>query len=89
MKKKPTKYRCSCCDELKNEKTNIVFKAWNRKGRPEKSPIVGICRGCHFAMKAAGIDRVQLFLDLLQKKLGMFVFYSEWVTKKELKELKK
>jgi len=63
---KKNMYRCSCCNEVKNE-SNAVYKMWDTKKKPENCTIVVICRRCNFAMIKAKCDRVEKFTRTLQK----------------------
>ena len=73
MKKQPI-YRCSLCNQLKNEKTNIVWKNWCENTAPEATSIVGICRKCNAEMRKAGIEGV---LQYKHRQQGFVVITVE------------
>ena len=57
-------YRCSCCNELKNAKTNIIYAKWDTFKTPPNCSLVGICRKCNNDMKKVSVNRVEQFLRL-------------------------
>jgi hypothetical protein len=58
-------YRCSACDELKNAKTNIIYKAWDAFKKPSQCSVVGICRKCSNGMKKVNASRVQQYIVMM------------------------
>jgi|DEB0MinimDraft_10_1074344.scaffolds.fasta_scaffold771932_1 hypothetical protein len=54
-------YRCSCCNELKNEKTNIRYIPYEAFESVENASIYGICIKCHNKIKKQGIDRLEIY----------------------------
>ena len=59
FKLKENEYRCSCCDEVKNYNTDLIWKKWEKSQKTYGN--VGICRKCNAHMNKLGIKTVKTF----------------------------
>jgi hypothetical protein len=54
------KYRCSCCNKIKDYKNKVYYK-WSHR-EDVKDATVAICRQCKSDIKTVGIDNVYDYL---------------------------
>lgn len=55
---KSTEYRCSCCDEVKDEQ-NHVMREWDHTGDERCS----ICKECNHQINMAGLKDIGTYLE--------------------------